>query len=310
MRIVFMGTPQFSVPSLERIVADGHEIVSVYTRAPKPAGRRGLEVLKTAVHLTAEGFGIPVHTPSTLKDPLVLGEFRALHPAVVIVIAYGLILPKGALEAPLHGCLNLHASLLPRWRGAAPIQRAIMAGDSRTGVDLMLMEEGLDTGPVALRGATKVLPHETAGELTERLSHVAADVAAAGLKDLERGALNFQQQAAAGVTYAHKISKAEADIRWTRTAAEVCNQIHGLSPFPGAFSALKVGDNIERIKIYRAARVDGNGAPGCILEDDMTVACGTGAIRILEGQRAGRGHALGRELFGGGSMRGKSFTSS
>ena len=308
MRIVFMGTPEFSIPTLRRILSDGHDIVGVYTRAPKPAGRRGREILKTPVHRVAESLGITVRTPPTLNETRVQDELRAFAPSVVIVVAYGLILPKGVLEAPHHGCLNLHASLLPRWRGAAPVQRAIMAGDASTGVDLMRLEEGLDTGPVALRQTTLILPNDTAGELTAKLADIAANVAALGLGALEQGKLSFQEQATTGITYAHKITKSEADIRWDRTSSEVRNQIHGLSPFPGAFSTLTIGNRDERIKIYRAECVSREGVPGCILDDDMTIACSHGAVRILEGQRPGRASVPGRELFGGNRLRGATFT--
>ena len=299
MRIVFMGTPEFSVATLKRMVQAEHDVVAVYTRAPKPAGRRGLQTVRTPVHQTAETFGIPVRTPLTFKDPEAQAQLQMLRADVVLVIAYGLILPREVLEAPRYGCLNLHASLLPRWRGAAPIQRAIMAGDLETGVDLMRMEEGLDTGPISLRQVTAVRPQDTAGDLADRLSEIAGDVAMTGLAALAQGTLVFHSQSEIGVTYAHKISKAEAEIDWRRPAVDVRNQIHGLSPSPGAFSALSIGGRVERIKIYRAECASARGAPGQVLGDGVTVACGDGAIRILQGQRPGRTIVSGRELLGG-----------
>jgi methionyl-tRNA formyltransferase len=310
MRIVFMGTPEFSVPTLKRIVDEGHHVVVAYTRAPKPAGRRGLQIRKTPVHQTADTLGIPVRTPSSLRDSTTQDQFQALAADLLIVIAYGLILPKPVLEAPRYGCLNLHASLLPRWRGAAPIQRAIMAGDTETGIDLMRMEEGLDTGPIALRRVTPIRPQDTAGDLAGRLAEIAANVAAAGLDALGQRKLAFQDQADTGASYAHKISKSEAEIDWRRPAVDVRNQIHGLSPAPGAFSTLAIGDRTERIKIYRAECVSGHGAPGAVLSDDMTVACGEDSIRILEGQRAGRTPVSGRDLLSGNTGGGAAFARS
>ena len=296
MRIVFMGTPAFSVPTLQRLAHEGHDVVAAYTREPKPSGRRGLQILKSPVHQAAEALGIPVHTPSTLKEPKNQDQFRSFAADLAIVVAYGLILPKPVLEAPARGCFNLHASLLPRWRGAAPIQRAIMEGDAETGVDLMRMEEGLDTGPIGLQQAIPIRPQDTAGDLAPRLSEIAANLAAAGLEALNRASLIFRDQPPIGATYAQKITKSEAEIDWRRPAPDVRNQIHGLSPAPGAFSVLAIAGRTERIKIYRAETASGRGKPGEVLSDDMVVACADGSIRVLEAQRAGRTPVSGRDL--------------
>jgi len=296
MRIVFMGAPNFAVLTLQEIVSHGHIVVAAYTRAPKPGGRRGLEIKKTRVYDAAESLGIPVFAPPTLRDERTQAIFRSHKADVGIVIAYGLLLPSAVLQAPRFGCLNLHASLLPRWRGAAPIQRAIIAGDLETGVELMRMEEGLDTGPVAMREVVPIRPEDTAGDLTNRLARMAAELAVRGLSELEGGKLEFAQQSTAGVTYAHKIEKAEGEIDWSQSAIQVRNHIHGLSPSPGAFSNLDLGQRLERFKILRAKAVGASGVPGTILDKEMTVACGEGAIRVLEGQRAGRIVMPGYEL--------------
>jgi len=296
MRVIFMGTPEFAVPTLQEIISEGHVVAAAYTRPPKPGGRRGLEIRKTPIHEAAEALGVPVFTPPTLKDEVAQAVFRDHTADLGLVIAYGLLLPVQVLEAPRFGCMNLHASLLPRWRGAAPIQRAIMTGDAETGVDLMRMDEGLDAGPVALREVVPIRPEDTAGDLTNRLAHVAAKLAARGLFALERGRLQFRAQSSACACYARKIDKNEGEIDWARSATQVRNQIHGLSPAPGAFSSLFFGNRLERIKILRAEAVGQSGAPGTILDDEMTVACGDGAIRILEGQRASRVVMAGREL--------------
>jgi methionyl-tRNA formyltransferase len=296
MRIVFMGTPEFAVPTLTEIVRGGHAVVAVYTRVPKPGGRRGLEPRKTPVHVTAQSLGVPVYTPGTLKSEEVQDVFR-LHAAdVAIVVAYGLLLPTPILEAPMQGCLNVHASLLPRWRGAAPIQRAILAGDTETGVDLMRMEEGLDTGPIALREVAPIGPDDTAGDITRSLSEIAANLAARGLRAMAHRTLKFRQQSDTGACYAPKVSKDEAEIDWRRGATQVRNHIHGLSPTPGAFSNVRIGGRLERVKILRVEASASNGAPGRILDNEMTVACGEGAVKILEGQRAGRTTISGPEI--------------
>jgi methionyl-tRNA formyltransferase len=309
MRIVFMGAPEFAVPTLCEIVSEGHAVAAVYTRGPKPGGRRGLEIKKTPVQATAESLRIPVYTPATLKSEDVQDVFRDHAADVAVVVAYGILLPTPILEAPKHGCLNLHASLLPRWRGAAPIQRAIMAGDAETGVDLMRIEEGLDTGPVALRAIVPIQPADTAGDLTQSLAKIAAKLTVRGLDAVEQGSLMFREQSNLGVCYARKIGKDEAEIDWRHSAVQVRNHIHGLSPTPGAFSNLSIGGRLERVKILRVEAIAAKGAPGMILDTQMTVACGEGAIRILEGQRAGRATMAGREIVRGEqALLGATFT--
>jgi len=299
MRIVFMGTPEFAVPTLREVVRSEHTVVAAYTRTARPAGRRGLELQKTPIHYAAELLSIPVYTPRTLRNSETQDIFRSHAADVVIVVAYGLLLPIPVLEAPKAGCLNLHASLLPRWRGAAPIQRAIMAGDAETGVDLMRMEAGLDTGPIALREVIPIRPEDTAGDLANRLAEIAAKVVVRGLSALERGILEFRNQPDAGICYADKISKTEAEIDWNRDADQIRNQIHGLSPNPGAYSLLSFGRRLERVKILRVRAVAANGIPGAILDREMTIACGRGAVRVLEGQRAGRAVMRGEEIMRG-----------
>ena len=286
MRVVFMGTPEFSVPTLTEIVSSGHEVVAIYTRAPKPAGR-GQAERKSPVHEAAEGFGIPVFTPKSLKGLDEQGVF-ALHDAdVAIVVAYGLLLPKAILEAPRMGCLNLHGSLLPRWRGAAPIQRAVMAGDAQTGVMVMQMDEGLDTGAVALGEVIPIGPDMTAGELHDQMMRVGADLMGRALAALERGSLDFKPQPEDGVTYAKKIEKAESRIDWSLPAGEVHNHIRGLSPFPGAWFELELGGKPVRVKVLRSSLAEGSGAPGTVL-GDLTIACGSGAVRLVQVQREGK----------------------
>ena len=296
MRVVFMGAPGFAVPTLRIIINSGHSVVAAYTRAPKPGGRRGLEIRKTPIHEAAEALGVPVYTPHTLRTEEAQEIFRSHAADVGLVIAYGLLLPPSILALPKFGCLNLHASLLPRWRGAAPIQRAIMAGDPETGVELMRMEAGLDTGPVALREVVPIRPEDTAGDLTTCLAKIAAGLAVRGLNALETGNLVFNEQPSAGACYANKIDKSEAEIDWTRCAEAVRNHIHGLSPTPGAFSNLAIRGVMERVKILRAEIAAGAGAPGAILDETMTVACDKAAIRILEAQRAGRTALSGAEF--------------
>ncbi|MBB6308064.1 methionyl-tRNA formyltransferase [Xanthobacter tagetidis] len=286
MRIVFMGTPDFAVPTLTEIVARGHDVAAVYTRAPAPAGRRGLDLTPSPVHRIAEGFGIPVRTPRSLRSEEELAAFQDLAPEVAVVVAYGMILPQAILDVPELGCLNLHGSLLPRWRGAAPIQRAIMAGDRETGVAVMRMEAGLDTGPVGLVERIPIGPDMTAGDLHDRMMLVGADLMARALAALERGALAFTPQKAEGVAYAAKIEKAETRIDWTRPAREVHDRIRGLSPFPGAWFPL--GADEARVKVLRSTLADGAGEPGTVLDDALTIACGAGAVRLLEVQKAGK----------------------
>jgi methionyl-tRNA formyltransferase len=286
MRIVFMGTPDFAVPTLTEIVARGHDVAAVYTRAPAPAGRRGLDLTPSPVHRIAEGFGIPVRTPRSLRSEEELAAFQDLAPEVAVVVAYGMILPQAILDVPELGCLNLHGSLLPRWRGAAPIQRAIMAGDRETGVAVMRMEAGLDTGPVGLVERLPIGPDMTAGDLHDRMMLVGADLMARALAALERGALAFTPQKAEGVAYAAKIEKAETRIDWTRPAREVHDRIRGLSPFPGAWFPL--GADEARVKVLRSTLADGAGEPGTVLDDALMIACGAGAVRLLEVQKAGK----------------------
>lgn len=286
LRIVFMGTPDFAVPTLSEIIGQGHEVLAAYTRAPRPAGR-GMDEQKTPVHAMADRFGIPVFTPRTLREAPAQEIFASLGADVAVVVAYGLILPKEVLEAPPLGCLNLHGSLLPRWRGAAPIQRAIMAGDAETGVMVMKMDEGLDTGPVGMAEKIAIGPDMTAQELHDRMSVLGADLMVRALAALERGSLTFAPQAEAGVTYAAKIDKAEARINWSRPALEVHNKMRGLSPFPGAWFEADLGKGTERVKVLRSTLAEGAGAPGEVLDEALTVACGEGAVRLLEVQRAG-----------------------
>lgn len=286
MRVIFMGTPEFSVPTLLEIIASGHEVVAVYTRAPKPAGR-GQAERKSPVHLAAEAAGIPVFTPSSLKSADAQGVF-ALHAADLgIVVAYGLLLPKAILDAPRLGCLNLHGSLLPRWRGAAPIQRAVMAGDRQTGIMVMQMDEGLDTGPVALGEIIPIGPDMTAGELHDAMMRIGADLMGRALAALERGSLDFVPQPEMGALYAKKIEKAETRIDWTQDAAAVHNHIRGLSPFPGAWFALELAGKPVRVKVLRATLAGGTATPGTVLPD-LTIACANGAVRLLQVQREGK----------------------
>lgn len=288
LKIVFMGTPDFSVPALEAIVAAGHDVVAVYSQPPRPAGR-GMAEKKSPVHVSAEAKGIEVRTPLNLKTAADQEAFAALSADAAVVIAYGLILPRAVLEAPRLGCFNVHASRLPRWRGAAPIQRAIMAGDTETAVMVMRMEEGLDTGPVGATALVPISPDVTAGELHDVLAREGAGLIVRALERLEAGELSFTPQPEEGVTYAAKIAKSEARIDFTRPAVEVHNLIRGLSPFPGAwFEATPEAGTPERIKVIRSSLAQGSGAPGMALDDTLTIACGEGAVRLVEVQRAGK----------------------
>ena len=297
MRIVFMGTPDFAVPTLAALLAAGHEVAAVYTRAPQPAGR-GMGERKSPVHLYAEGAGLPVVTPRSLKDAAQQQAFAGLGADVGVVVAYGLILPKAVLEAPRAGCLNLHASALPRWRGAAPIARAVMAGDAATAAAIMRMDEGLDTGPVCLSEAIAIGPDMTAGELHDALCRARRRGSWSRRSPRStRGTLACTPQPEAGVTYAAKIDKGETGIDFTRPAREVHNHVRGLSPFPGAW--LTAGDKGERIKVLRTRLAPGSGAPGTVLDDALTVACGEGAVQLLELQRAGKRPMTAAELLRG-----------
>lgn len=287
LRVIFMGTPEFAVPTLVEIVGAGHDVAAVYTRAPRPAGR-GMELQDSPVAREARRFGIPVLTPKTLRTEEAQAEFRSHRADVAVVVAYGLMLPKPVLEAAPLGCFNLHASLLPRWRGAAPINRAVMAGDAESGVMVMKMEEGLDTGPVAMAERVPIGPDMTAGELHDRLAPLGADLMLRALGALERGTLSLAPQGEAGVTYAAKIEKSETRIDWKKPWQEVHNHIRGLSPFPGAWFEVREGKSVVRVKVLRTTKGAGGGAPGSVLDGNLTIACGSGAIRIIELQRAGK----------------------
>ena len=304
MRIVFMGAPDFAAPTLQAIAGQGHEIAAVYTRARKPAGRRGLQLAKTPIHRLAEELGIPVFTPASLRDAAAADEFETHSADAAIVVAYGLILPRAILAAPRLGCFNLHASLLPRWRGAAPIQRAIMAGDRETGVSVMRMEEGLDTGPIALEERLAISASATAGEVTDALSRIGAALMVRALRELADGRLEFLPQRPEGASYAKKIDKGEARIDWRRDAQSLRRQIHGLSPAPGAWSEIDLGRGAERIKFLRVETLDASGPPGAVLDDSLAIACGRGALRIVEAQRGGK-QAMRREEFQRGAQIGR-----
>ena len=287
LRLIFMGTPEFAVPTLLELVAHGHEIAAVYTRAAKPAGR-GMKLQLTPVEREARRLGIAVATPTTLKTPEALDEFRALDADAAVVVAYGMILPQAILDAPKLGCFNLHASLLPRWRGAAPINRAIMAGDRETGVMVMKMDAGLDTGDVAMAERMAITDAMTAADLHDALAPLGGDLMVRAMGALERGKLQLTPQASEGVTYAAKIDKAEARVDWNKPARDVLRRIHGLSPFPGAWCEMAIEDAPSRVKILRCEIANGSGTPGELLDDRLRVACGQGALRILELQRAGK----------------------
>jgi methionyl-tRNA formyltransferase len=297
-----MGTPDFAVPTLAELLAQGHDITCVYSQPPRPKGR-GMALEPSPVHQFAQKAGLPVRHPASLKGEAEQAAFAALNLDAAIVVAYGLLLPKPILDAPRLGCFNLHASLLPRWRGAAPIQRAVMAGDEETGVMVMQMEEGLDTGPVLMAERVRI-GRKTSGELTAELSRLGADLMVRSLGALERGAVTPRPQAEAGVTYARKITKDEARIDWSKSAAEIDAHVRGLAPSPGAFTEAKG----ERLKILSALPVKrdsfmaasgGGGQPGEVLTDDLTVACGDGALKLLKVQRAGKGVMEARELLKG-----------
>ena len=283
MRLIFMGTPDFAVPTLIELAARGHEIAAVYTRAPKPAGR-GMDMHRTPVEHEARRLSLSVHTPKTFKDEEVQALFQAHKADAAVVVAYGLILPKSILEAPRLGCFNVHASLLPRWRGAAPINRAIMAGDADSGITIMKMDEGLDTGALAMAERMPIGADMTAGELHDALSRLGADLMQRALAAAERGTLALTPQLQTGVTYAEKISKNETRIDWGRPWKQVHDHIRGLSPFPGAWFEI---DGV-RIKTLRSTKGEGAGAAGTALDDRLTIACGVGAVRLTQVQRAGK----------------------
>ena len=281
-----MGTPDFAVPTLRGLLDAGHDLAAVYTQPPRPAGR-GLDLRKSPVQSLAEERGVAVLTPVSLKDHSEQARFAALRAEVAVVVAYGLLLPTPVISAPRHGCLNLHASLLPRWRGAAPIQRAILAGDNESGVGIMRIGEGLDTGPVCLEQRLSIGADETAGELHDRMAEEGAQLMVEALASLEIGALTCREQEGAP-SYAKKIVPAETRIDWSQSARVVHNLIRGLSPHPGAWFELKVGGKSERVRALRSTRIEGKGEPGTAIDDRLTIACGTGAVRLLELQRAGK----------------------
>ncbi len=296
LRLAFMGTPAFAVPTLTELIGQGHEIAAVYTQPARPKGR-GLAAEPSPVEKLARTHGLSVRTPVTLKDTAAQAEFAALHLDAAVVVAYGLLLPKPVLEAPRLGCFNLHGSLLPRWRGAAPIQRAIMAGDVETGVMAMRMEEGLDTGPVLMAERTTI-GRKTYGELHDELARLGADLMARAVAALARGSISEQPQSTEGITYAKKILKEETHIDWTKSARELDCLIRGLSPSPGAWCEA----NGERLKVLFAEPVEVHGTPGEITDDALTVACGEGALRLIRLQRAGRGVMDAQELLRGFSL--------
>jgi methionyl-tRNA formyltransferase len=302
LRLIFMGTPEFAVPTLLDLVADGHEIAAVYTRVGKPAGR-GMKLQLSPVEQEARRLGIPVATPSTLKTPEALDEFRAHRADAAVVVAYGMILPQAILDSPKLGCFNLHASLLPRWRGAAPINRAIMAGDAETGVMVMKMDVGLDTGDVAMVERLAITDAMTASDLHDALSPLGGDLMARAMGALERGMLKLKPQSSDGVTYAAKIDKADAHIDWNKPARDVLRHVHGLSPFPGAWCEMPLEGAAQRVKILRCEIAGGSGEPGVVLDDHLTIACQRGALRILELQRAGKQPMKAEEFLRGTPVR-------
>ncbi|WP_374587717.1 methionyl-tRNA formyltransferase [Novosphingobium sp.] len=292
MKIVFMGTPDFAVPALRELVTAGHQVLTAYTQPPRPGGRRGKELTPTPVHRAAEELEIPVRHPLSLKGADEQAAFAALDADIAVVAAYGLILPRAVLDAPRHGCLNIHASLLPRWRGAAPIHRAILAGDSKTGVTIMQMEAGLDTGPMLAKVTTPV-DGKTTGELTEELAASGAELMATVLAELPKYPPQVQPEE--GVTYAHKIDKAETRIDWSQPAQQVERQVRAFAPAPGAWFEFEG----ERCKVLAAQLAEGQGAPGTVQDDALTIACGDGAIRPTLVQRAGRPAMATQDLLRG-----------
>jgi methionyl-tRNA formyltransferase len=288
MKLVFMGTPDFAVSVLDALVSRGHDILAVYSQTPRPAGR-GQAEQPSAVHRRASELDIEVRTPASLKDTGEQQRFADLKPDAAVVVAYGLLLPKPILAAPRHGCFNVHASLLPRWRGAAPIQRAIMAGDAETGVCIMRMEQGLDTGPICLTKRIPITTATTFATLHDELARMGAEAMVEALAKLEANTLSSTPQPGDGVTYAKKIDKAEARIDFNRPAFEVRNHIHGLSPFPGAWCLFPDRGREVRVKVLKCETVDARGAPGEVLDDRLTIACRAGAVRLLEVQREGKG---------------------
>jgi methionyl-tRNA formyltransferase len=301
LRLIFMGTPEFAVPTLRALAEQGHQIVAVYTRAAKRSGR-GMKLQPTPVEQEARGLGIPVLTPTTLKTPEAQQEFRAHDADAAVVVAYGMILPQAILAAPKLGCFNLHASLLPRWRGAAPINRAIISGDTESGVMAMKMDIGLDTGDVSMTERTVISDAMTAADLHDVLAPLGADLMVRAMDALERGELQLAKQSEAGVTYAAKIEKAETRIDWNKAARAVLRHIHGLSPFPGAWCEMPI-EGQTRVKILRCELAEGSGVPGELLDDRLTIACGEAAIRVLELQRAGKQPMKAEEFLRGTPLK-------
>jgi methionyl-tRNA formyltransferase len=301
LRLIFMGTPEFAVPTLRALAERGHEIVAVYTREAKPA-KRGLKLQQSPVELEARARDIPVLTPTTLKTQEAQQEFGGHHADAAVVVAYGMILPQAILNAPTLGCFNLHASLLPRWRGAAPINRAIIAGDAESGVMVMKMDAGLDTGDVAMIERIAITDAMTAADLHDALAPLGAGLMARAMGALERGELQLAKQNEVGVTYAAKIEKAEARIDWHKPARAVLRHIHGLSPFPGAWCEMPI-EGETRMKILRCELAEGSGAPGELLDDRLTIACNEGAIRVLELQRAGKQPMKANEFLRGTPLK-------
>lgn len=297
MRIAFMGTPDFALPTLKALANSNHEVVAVYSQPPAPAGR-GKKERKSPVHQWAEDAGIPVFTPKSMKDADEQAVFKALDLDVAVVVAYGQILPQVVLDAPRFGCVNVHASLLPRWRGAAPIHRAVMAGDEKTGVCIMQMEAGLDTGPVLTRAETDIAASDTTLSLHDRLAEMGGELIVESIEGLAAGKLQADPQAEEGVTYAHKIDKAEARIDWSQDAIVVDRKVRGLFPFPGAWTTL----DGERLKLLFGTLEDAVGEPGTVLDDALLVACGQGAYRIDRAQRAGKAAMDRNDLLRGFSV--------
>ncbi|MBS0239463.1 MAG: methionyl-tRNA formyltransferase [Proteobacteria bacterium] len=287
LNIIFMGTPDFSVPVLDGIAAAGHRVIAVYSQPPRPAGR-GMAEVKSPVHRRAEALGIEVRTPVNFKNDADREAFAALQADAAVVVAYGLLLPQAVLDATRLGCFNVHASKLPRWRGAAPIQRAIMAGDTVTAVNIMGMEQGLDTGPVCLGRDVAIPPGMTAGELHDELSQLGAKLMVEALAEIEAGKIDCVPQSSDGATYAVKIGKGETRIDFSRPANEVINHIRGLSPYPGAWFEISIGNKPERIRVLVAVETNGSAEPGTLIDDRLTIACGSGAIRVERLQRAGK----------------------
>jgi methionyl-tRNA formyltransferase len=302
LRLIFMGTPDFAVPTLRALHERGHKIVAVYTRAAKPAGR-GMKLQPSPVEQEARRLGIPVFTPTTLKTPAAVQELEAHQADAAVVVAYGMILPQVILDAPRLGCFNLHGSLLPRWRGAAPINRAIMAADAESGVMVMKMDAGLDTGDVAMTERLTITDAMTAADLHDAQAPLGADLMVRAMDALERGKLQLTRQSDQGVTYAAKIDKAEARIDWNQPARAVLRHIHGLSPFPGAWCEMPIEGEPVRVKILRCEMTDGSGAAGELLDSRLAVACAQGAIRILELQRAGKAPMQAADFLRGTSLK-------